>query len=292
MVSAAELPDGIVRFLESHNGQRIAICAYSVFATVVLLTYPGTSAALVFGIPYLFFVPGFALVRLVFWKNTSMEAKFVLSMGLSIVIVILLGLLLVLTPIGLNSDTTRSSMILFSLGAVALEFFVWPADRKDEHAEPEERPQTVQEEPFKFDKVVVAMLGTALVVSAISLGLIITAEYPSTTYYAMTDESGSANINTTYPLGTNLTLIIEMHNGEDGPRTFMLYAYGANDTAIFQEQRFNYTLAAGDTVNQSVTFALDEPGVSRLVFRLFIQEEGHDMYLYSENPVQLWIQVT
>ena len=291
MADADEALDGILRFLESHNGQRIVICAYSVFATAVLLAYPGTAAALVFGIPYLFFVPGFALVRLVFWKNTSMEAKFVLSMGLSILVVILLGLLLVLTPIGLNSETTRSSMILFSLGAVALEFFVWPADRGEDKTQPEQRQRTVKEEPFKFDKVVVAMLGTALVVSAISLGLIITAEYPSRTYYAMTDESGSANINTTYEAGSNVTLVIEMHNGEDGPRTFMLYAYGANDSAVFQEQRFSYSMASGDTVNQSVTFSLNDTGVFRLVFLLYIQEEGHEMYVYSENPVQLWIQV-
>jgi uncharacterized membrane protein len=290
LADTAELLDSVARFLESHNGQRISICVYSVLATVVLLAYPGTTAALALGIPYLFFVPGFALVRLVFWKNTSLEAKFVLSMGLSILVVILLGLLLVLTPIGLNSDTTRSSMILFSLGAVAVEFFVWPANRGEEKA-PEQRERKVKEEPFKFDKVVVAMLGTALVVSAISLGLIITAEYPSRTYYAMTDESGSANINTTYDLGTNLTLRIEMHNGEDGPRTFMLYAYGANDTTVFAEQRFNFTMASGDTVNQTVTFSLDDPGVFRLVFLLYIQEEGHEMYMYSENPVQLWIEV-
>ncbi|UCE91174.1 MAG: DUF1616 domain-containing protein [Methanobacteriota archaeon] len=290
MADTAELTGSVVRFLDSHNGQRIAICAYSVFATIVLMAYPGTSAALVFGLPYLFFIPGFALVRLTFWKNTSMEAKFVLSMGLSILVVIFLGLFLVLTPIGLNSDTTRLSMILFSLGAVALEFFVWPADRYDEK-EAEQRETDIREEPFKLDKVVVAMLGTALVVSAISLGLIITAEYPSRTYYAMTDESGSADINTTYALGTNLTLMIEMHNGEDGARTFTLYAYHANLTAVSQEQRFNYTLASGDTVNQSVTFSLNEPGVFRLVFLLYIQEEGHDMYVYSENPVQLWIEV-
>ena len=278
--------------LETHNGQRAAICAYSVFATVVLLLYPGTAAALVFGIPYLFFIPGFAVVRLFFWRGTSIEAKFVLSLGLSILAVILLGLLLVLTPIGLNSDTTRASMILFSLGAVALETFLLPASRWDD--EPEKGPPAetrVREEPFKVDKVVAAMLGTALVVSAVCLGLIITAEYPSTTYYAMTDESGSAIIETTYVVGTNVTLLIEMHNGEDGPRAFSLHAFGANNTTSFGEQWFNDTLERGETWNVSVTFNLEAEGVFRLVFMLYIQEEGEETYLYSENPVKLWIEV-
>jgi len=287
--TSSEPMDRIVDFLESHNGQRVVICAYSVLATLILLFYPGTASALVVGIPYLFFVPGFAVVRLVFWRNTTIEAKFVLSMGLSILVVILLGLLLVLTPIGLNSDTTRASMILFSVGAVALETFVWPASREDAKEAAKER--RVKMEPFKIDKVVVAMLGTALVVSAISLGLIITAEYPSRTYYAMTDEWGSASINTTYDVGTNLTLIIEMHNGEDGARTFSLHSFGANNTTVFDERWDNRTLEKGETWNISVTFHLDDPGIYRLVFMLYIQEEGLAPYLYSENPVQLWVEV-
>lgn len=276
--------------METHNGQRVAICAFSVLATVILLLYPGTAAALVFGIPYLFFIPGFALVRLVFWRNTSLEAKFVLSLGLSILTVILLGLMLVLTPIGLNPDTTRASMILFSLGVVALEVLVWPASRWDEKEEGL-KERRVEEEPFKIDKVVAAMLGTALVVSAISLGLIITAKYPSTTYYAMTDESGSANIETTYVVGGNITLVIEMKNGEDGVRLFSLEAYGANNVTTFDEQWFNVTLDEGEKTNVTMTFNLDTTGIFRIVFYLHIQEDGHEPYVYSENPVQLWIEV-
>lgn len=290
MADFTEGLDRLLSFMETHDGQRVAICAYSVLATVVLLLYPGTAAALVFGIPYLFFVPGFALVRLVFWRNTSLEAKFVLSLGLSILVVILLGLMLVLTPIGLNSDTTRASMILFSLGVVALEVLVWPASRWDVKEEgPKER--RIKEEPFKIDKVVAAMLGTALVVSAISLGLIITAEYPSTTYYAMTDEFGSANIETTYVVGGNITLVIEIGNGEDGARLFSLQAYGADNVTTFGEQWFNVTLDEGEKTNVTLTFDLDTNGTFRIVFYLHIQEEGHEPYVYSENPVQLWIQV-
>lgn len=291
MADFADSLDRLLGFLGTHNGQRLAIGAYSVFATVVLVLYPGTAAALVFGIPYLFFIPGFAIVRLFFWRNTSLEVRFVLSLGLSILAVILLGLLLVLTPIGLDSDTTRASMILFSLGAVALEAFLLPASRWDEAEDVAPAERRLREEPFKVDKVVAAMLGTALVVSAVCLGLIITADYPSTTYYAMTDESGSANIQTTYATNSNVTLIIEMHNGEDGARHFSLLAYGANNTTVFGEQWFNRTLERGETWNASVTFNLDTEGVFRLVFMLYIQEDGDEPYLYSENPVKLWVEV-
>jgi len=270
-----------LRFLETNNGQRAAIIGYSLVATLVLLAFPGTWAALAFGIPYIFFVPGFAVVRLFFWKGTSLEARFVLSLGLSVLVAIFLGLFLVLTPIGLDSDTTRASLIVFTLIAVAAETFVRPAPSSERVQEPET-------EPFKVDKVVAAMLATALIVSAISLGLIVTAEYPSRTYFAMTDADGSADINATRLVNDTLVLVVEMHNGEDGPRTFTLHAYGWN-TTIYGSQWLNFTLDEGETVNQTFEFDLDTTGVWRVDFDLYISGEGVPQYLYGN--LHLWFSV-
>lgn len=270
-----------IRALETNNGQRAAIIGFSLLATVVLLAFPGTWAALALGIPYIFFVPGFAVVRLFFWKDTSLEARFVLSLGLSILVAIFLGLILVLSPIGLDADTTRASLILFTLAAVAAEVFWRPATASA-------KPEIPEAEPFKVDKVVAAMLGTALVVSAISLGLIVTAEYPSRTYFAMTDEYGSADINTTRLVNHTLTLVVEMHNGEDGPRTFSLNAYGWN-TTVYGSQWLNVTLAEGETVNHTFVFDLPQTGVWRVDFDLYISGEGVPMYHYGN--LHLWFSV-
>jgi len=270
-----------LRFLETNNGQRASIIGYSLVATLVLLAFPGTWAALAFGIPYIFFVPGFAVVRLFFWKGTSLEARFVLSLGLSVLVAIFLGLFLVLTPIGLDSDTTRASLIVFTLAAVAAEVFV-------RQAPPSERVREPEAEPFKVDKVVAAMLGTALVVSAISLGLIVTAEYPSRTFFAMTDAEGSADINATRLVNDTLVLVVEMHNGEDGPRTFTLHAYGWN-TTIYGSQWLNFTLAEGETVNQTFEFDLNTTGIWRVDFDLYISGEGVPQYIYGN--LHLWFAV-
>ncbi|MBU1914108.1 MAG: DUF1616 domain-containing protein, partial [Candidatus Thermoplasmatota archaeon] len=104
-----------LEFVRTDNGQRMTIIVFSLIATVALLAFPNTIAAYAFGIPFMFFVPGFTVVRMFFWKGTSPEAKFVLSLGLSILVVIFLGLMLVLTPIGLTSNSTRASLILFTL---------------------------------------------------------------------------------------------------------------------------------------------------------------------------------
>ena len=279
------IADSIIDFLETQNGQRITLSAFSVIAVLVLLAFPGGALAYAFGIPLIFFVPGFAVVRMFFWKGTSPEAKFVLSLGLSVLVVIFLGLLLVLTPIGLAADTTRASLVLFTIAAVALETYWIPAEKAAEK-EPAQAPPKPPVR-IKVDKVVAAMIGAALVVSAISLGLIITADYPSRTYFALTDDNGSADINTSRTINSTLVLIVHMKNGEDGEREFRMVAH--NET-LFGSQWFNQTMAKGEVKNVSVSIDLIYYGVFRLDFDLYIQDQGKPEYLYGN--LHLWIDIT
>jgi len=48
-------------------------------------------------------------------------------------------------------------------------------------------------------------------------------------------------------------------------------------------------MAEGDTQFVNVTFALDQPGVWRFDFDLYIQEEGQERYLYGN--LHLWLSV-
>ena len=277
--------DTIVRFLETDEGQRLTIIAFSIVASAVLWTLPGGALAYVFGIPLLFFVPGFAVVRLFFWKGTSPEAKFVLSLGLSILVLIFLGLILVLTPIGLTEDTTRASVLVFAIGAVLYDI-LWTRPeskgaKEPSEPEPEKAPRTI-----KLDKVVVAMLGTAIAISVISLGLILTADYPSRTYFALTDDNGSADINTTRDINSTLDLVIHMKNGEDGQRTFRMVAH--NETIIYS-QEFTKVLEKGDLWEQNISLDLVYFGIFRIDFDLYIQEQGSPEYFYGN--LHVWIEV-
>jgi uncharacterized membrane protein len=276
----------LVRFLKTDNGQRLSVCVFSIVATVLLLLFPGGRIALLVGIPFIFFVPGFAVVRLFFWKGTSVEARFVLSMGLSIVVVIFLALILVLTPIGLNSDTTRASLVTFSIAAVALEAFVLPVSRGMEGLPVQ--PKSVAK-PMKVDKVVASMLGAALVVSAISLALIVTAEYPSRTYFAVTDSDNRVITNMTFAQGDNITVVLHMKNGEDGQRNFTVTGYGLN-TVGFGSYTYSKVLDKGEEWNQTMVFNLTLDGYIRLDFDLFIQDDLQPPYKYGN--LHLWIRVT
>ena len=278
----------ITGFLETHNGQRLAIAVFSIVAVLVLLVVPGSMLAYIFGLPLIFFIPGFAVVRMFFWKGTTPETKFVLSLGLSILVVIFLGLILTLTPIGLMSSTSRASLIVFTIGAVAVEARWLKADRPARNGKEEPKALEPEEAPEKLDKVVVAMIATALVVSAISLGLIVTAHYPSRTYFAMTDENGSADINTTRISGTDIALMIHMKNGENGPRVFTLIFHNWNSTAL-GSQNYSKTMQKGDLWNQTVVVHLPKTGVFRLDFDLYIQEAGKDAINYGN--LHLWVSV-
>jgi uncharacterized membrane protein len=273
----------IVKFLETDNGQRIAIILFSLLATVILVAFPGSAGALIVGFPYLFFIPGFAVVRLFFWKGTSSPTRFVLSIGLSILVLIFLGLILVLTPIGLSPNTTRASLVFFALGAVAVDVF-WkrPETKQEKEAKtPEPAAKTV-----KLDKVVVAMLGTALIVSVVSLGLIITAEYPSRTYFAVTDENGSVNFNTTREINSTFTVKLEMKNGEESASYFRVLIH--NETWGLS-QEINRTLQKGEIWNETVDIYLEYYGTVRFDFDLYITEGNHPEYHYGN--LHLWIEV-
>jgi len=273
-------------YLGTDNGQRILVCAFSIIATVVLVLAPGTAAAYAFGIPFIFFIPGYVVVRMFFWKGSSPETKFTLSLGLSILVVIFLGIVLVTTPIGLNSDTTRASLIVFSLGGVAVETLWLRADRQVKSTEDKKE---VPKEPVKIDKVVAAMLATALVVSGVSLGLIVTAEYPSRTYFAVTGTDGMVITNPTYEVGTNLTVVVEMKNGEDGPRNFTLVTYGPYVTGS-GVQNFSKVLDRNEGWDVLVTFNFTAAGNSRLNFDLYIQDDEKPPILYGN--LHIWISVT
>jgi hypothetical protein len=198
--------------------------------------------------------------------------------------VILLGLLLVLTPIGLDSTTTRASLVVFALAAVAIETFWLNAGRGEVKKQVPERLS----KPERVDKVVVAMLATALVVSAISLGLIVTAKYPSRTYFAVTDENGRVITNTSWFEFTNLTLIVHMKNGEDGARNFTLLTTQLA-SGVYSSHNISRVLHKNEIWNQTVSFNLTPAGIQRLDFDLYIQKGVEPPYHYGN--LHIWMSV-
>lgn len=289
------LTERVAGFCGSDQGQRVLLVAFSVAASAILVLFPGGALAYAFGLPMVFFVPGVAVARLFFWKGTTVEAKFVLSLGLSILSIIMLGLVLVFT-VGLRSETAIGSLMVFGVAAVALETFWLHADRepgksKGSGTGANDRPvqdPIGKDEPQKMDKVVAAMVASALVVSGIAFGLIVTAHYPSRTYFAITDAQGNANINRTVYLNTNLSLLLHVKNGEGGPRDFTIEFHEQNGSG-FANRSYASSVGEGGYWNQTVVLPLDHQGVYRLDFDLFIAEPTKAPEFYAN--LHIWINV-
>jgi uncharacterized protein YxeA len=130
------------------------------------------------------------------------------------------------------------------------------------------------------------MLVTAVAISVISIGLIVTADYPSRTYFAVTDDTGSADINTTRNINSTLNLTLYAKNGEDGQRTFRIVAH--NETISYL-QNYTRVLEKGDIWEQEVGLDLVYFGQFRIDFDLYIQKQGSPEYFYGN--LHLWIEV-
>lgn len=107
--------------------------------TLVIMTVAGSLFILfdipvlrqVFGFLFVLFLPGYALVRVLYDELDNLE-KIALGIGLSIAISVFVGLALNFTPYGI-----RFKPILFSLTAVTLAFLCFEALKKSKTTFPE-----------------------------------------------------------------------------------------------------------------------------------------------------------
>lgn len=77
--------------------------------------FPSNILRIILGVPFLFFFPGYALVTALFIKKEELDGieRVLLSLVMSIVIILLLGLILNYTPWGIRLEPILYSTALF-----------------------------------------------------------------------------------------------------------------------------------------------------------------------------------
>lgn len=98
---------------------------FFVVASVIIISAPplnDTSIRVVVGFPMVFFIPGYSLVSMLFPSDEELDIleRIALSMGLSICIVALTGVLLNYTPWGIKLGPVLFTLSTFTLVLVAL----------------------------------------------------------------------------------------------------------------------------------------------------------------------------
>jgi uncharacterized membrane protein len=104
----------------------IAIAIVAILVLILLITSPNI-LQIILAVPVVLFLPGFALTLILFPRNSlSIPEGLVLSIGLSIAFTALSGLLLNLTPWGLQASTLWIALLLCIAVEMAVIFLIRP----------------------------------------------------------------------------------------------------------------------------------------------------------------------
>jgi len=110
------VPSWVSRFKMEHD--LLLINALGVLLVLAIVFFPELFVRTVIGIPFLLFFPGYALVCALFPKKKDLDEieRLALSIGLSIAVVPLIGLVLNYTPFGIRLYPVLVSMFFFTFG--------------------------------------------------------------------------------------------------------------------------------------------------------------------------------
>ncbi len=141
-----------------------------------------TFIRVIFTVPVILFIPGYVLIAALFPEKTSIDGieRFALSVGLSIAVVPLIGLVLNYTPFGIRLNPIVISLVLFTLIMMIITLYR-RARLSDEEkfAVPFEMVKpALKEELFpkgqgKFDKALSIILIAAVIVAAVTTVFVI-----------------------------------------------------------------------------------------------------------------------
>lgn len=284
---------------------------YFVYGYVVAVA--GT--VLVFGaasflaFPLILIVPGYLITSTLFPSDKELDwiERLALSVGLSIAVVPLLGLLLNLTQFGVLYVPLLSTVFLFIL--VASAFALWrrmrlPSDRR--------LASTIQlslpdwKSYSRWDKVVTISLCFGVVVAGGTLAFLFESRTPSSNFtsFNLLGPTGNASgYPTTLNISQSGTVIISVANHESAIVDYALrvdlvgirviYDATGNPTEIIEANRttlswMNATSGDGQNWTRPYSFSILSAGLWKIQFLLFKNGD----FLSSYRELHLFIRVT
>jgi uncharacterized membrane protein len=260
---------------------------------VFALTLPdGNILRIIFGLPFLLFLPGYVFVSALWAKKTELDSleRVALSLGLSIAIVPLAGLGLNYTPWGI---TLTSILVCIYCLILILLIVTWVRRAK---LSPNERYYLrLDFIPNNFnamsstDKLVILIIAIAIVIGgAILVYIAMNPPEERFTELFLLDVNG-----TTQDYPSNLTvnesayLIIGVVCHEQQTIDYIIVVELVLETDVNRTlKQYNFLLADEKEWQQDFNFSINESGKFKLEFRLFKEDETTP---YA--TVHIWIDV-
>jgi uncharacterized membrane protein len=313
----------------------IIVCLLASICVVPLVFFPiENTIRIIFGLPFILFIPGYVLVFALFpakktYRGIDTLERIVLSFGLSIAVVPLIGLALNYTPWGMRLEPILFSVFFFILIIGLVGIYRW---RK---TDPKGRfiislKVTFPKQENKIDRALTIILVIAILIVLVSLIYVITIPKTGETFteFYLLGPTGKAegyprnltiNETATVTIGIanhehrvidytieiwliNQTTITNNQTGENETRYNQMWYLGTITTTL-PHQEINIEEPWQPQWTYNYTFAVDTPGKFKLAFLLFTtprspyntRTDYHDIAdekissAYREN--HLWLSI-
>jgi uncharacterized membrane protein len=267
----------------------IMIIILSLFTIIVVFSLPeGNILRILMGIPFLIFYPGYALVSLLWPRMSDMEnlERIGLSFGLSIIIIIMLGLILNYTPAGLDLSSIAFSSFGFIILAVLLAWFRRMRIPEENRYYARIAMDVPKGELSKTDKIVTVLIIISLITAGAALGYVILSpkEGERFTEFYILDKNGTTE---DYPkdlqVGENGTIIVGIENHEGSSMNYSITINLINRTDVTNETwNFYADINDNEKLEFDFNFSIVSSDTYRLEFilyREFDSEPYHELHL-------------
>ena len=301
----------------------LAACYVWLAATLLCVYLPVLNDSflrVLFGIPLILFISGYALIAALFPGARDIDGieRTALSFGLSIAVVPLTALALNYTPWGIRLDPVVISLSILTIGLCLIaqyrrarlapeERFILPLDTIRQSLAREFFPR----ETSRLDRILSVLLLIAIVAAVVTTiyVIVVPKEGEKFTEFFILGEKGKA---ADYPsrlfIGDNATLFIGIGNHEYRNLTYTVETWLVNMSfdektntssllAMDRLDRYTVHLAHNQTSTLPYTFVPERTGYNRIEFLLFNESvpdervQGMDRINQSYRDLNLWVTI-
>jgi len=254
--------------------------ALTAIAALCSIALPGSPITFVLMIPFFFFLPGYALSRLIFREGLELDLFLLSSIALSVVTSVLIGAGLAISPIGLSQESVLVSFVAVTFIALLADYFLGKGERRFE-------VELLLPKREDVDPVIAVSIAFGLVLACIFAYIIVTTQPPSDTHIYLLSEDGDDDMPTNATVGSLVNFTVVMKNGEGASAEFEVNIF--NNTFLYNgtessENSFTVTMDDNETVVHGFSLAFSEAGEQKIEARVYIDGE-----LYGE--VHFWVNV-
>ncbi|QSZ67612.1 DUF1616 domain-containing protein [Methanofollis aquaemaris] len=306
-----------------HTPKDLIFIALWTLATIPAIYLPlthGTFIQVIFGLPMVLFIPGYALIAALFPEKDDIDGieRVALSFGLSIAVVPLIGLALNYTPWGIRLEPILISLIAFTLAMLIAAHWrraLLPADRRFvvpfREMASEAKAELFPEEQSQLDRALSVILVLAILAAVVTTVYVIVVPKEGehfTEFYILGAGGKAADYPTTFSAGSEQSLIIGIGNHEYREVPYTVEVLLTNQTfneatntsqinAMERLDQFTVTVPHNETVERPYNFTVTNTEMNRLQFLLFNETVpsdavwNKDRINASYRDLHLWITV-